>query len=102
MLFQVGPTLQVADYTLEFRLSRSEQCEKNMQACLASEASGTTLQMQNILFLYHCFNWSHFDVTRQGSTNSVQGSMSLQSYFLIPPRLTAFEDICAFKVDSFS
>jgi len=28
MLFQVGPTLQVAEYTLVFRLSRSEQCEK--------------------------------------------------------------------------
>lgn len=28
MLFQVGPTLQVAEYTLVFRLSRDEQCEK--------------------------------------------------------------------------
>jgi len=45
MLFQVGPTLQVAEYTLVFRLSRSEQCEKNMQAWLAREASDTTLQM---------------------------------------------------------
>jgi hypothetical protein len=28
MLFQIGPTLQVAEHTLVFQLSRSEQCEK--------------------------------------------------------------------------
>ena len=44
MLFQVGPTLIVAEFTLVFQL-HAANIMINMQAWLACAASGTTLQM---------------------------------------------------------
>jgi len=64
MLFQVGPTLQVAEYTLVFQLSRSEQCEKICRL-------GSPVKL--VVRLYKCKIFSFYTVALIGHILTSRG-----------------------------
>lgn len=89
MLFQVGRAFQVAEYTFVFRLSRSEHLWKMCRLGLSVKLV-VRLNKCKIFCFYTTALIGHILTSRSKARQTAYRAISLHSYFLIPPRLTAF------------